>query len=175
MHATDVLAYSGDADLWCEDCARARFGGTDPDNHDHEGNEVGAVFASDEWDTPYHCAGCGAFLELPLSGYGRAYVLEAVIEALASGRESVAVSEWAPFYDVPADLEPDAWADRFDIIRGAYWACADYHNGQASRGYRHLSKLGRHYRPGPLEKSSTLEGDSLAAYVRVAVSLLKSR
>jgi len=52
---------------------------------------------------------------------------------------------------------------------------ADYHSGQWSAGYRHLSKLGRHYRPGPLESTASLEGEALAAYVRVAVRLLKER
>jgi len=78
-------------------------------------------------------------------------------------------------YGFPDSLEPDSYLGRFELIQGAYWAYADYHSGQWSAGYRHLSKLGRHYRPGPLESTASLEGEALAAYVRVAVRLLKER
>ncbi len=161
--------FTADADTWCEDCLTSRYGSTE--GADAEGNGIGAVFG-EESDTPQYCAGCGAFLENPLTPDGVAYVVEAVVEALAHGRaDSVALTDWAPYYGLPSTLEPDRYADRVDIVRGAYWACADYHGGQASRGYRHLCKLGRHYRPGPLESSRTLEGDALAAYVRVAAAL----
>lgn len=99
------------------------------------------------------------------------YVLERVILDLAAGKKGVATEEWAPFYDIPTELEPDSLADRFDIVAGAYQACADWHGGQWSRGYRHLCKLGRQFRPSPL--GVRLEGDTLAAYVRVAVSLVR--
>src|SRR5438045_4041829 len=53
---------------------------------------------------------------------------------------------------------------RFAVVEGAYWYCADYHEGQASRLYRHLSKLGRYYKPGPSVSSSRLEDDSREVY-----------
>ena len=170
MSLTEPTYYTADADTWCEDCVTRRYGASEG-VCDSEGNEIGAAFG-DESDSPVHCAGCGAFMENALTPEGYAYILESVIEALGHGRQSVAVTEWAPYYGLPDSLDPDPYADRFDVVRGAYWACADYHAGQWSRGYRHLSKLSRHYRPGPLESSARLEGDALAAYVRVAVSML---
>jgi hypothetical protein len=173
--ATNVVAWAADAALYCDDCARKRYGDIDGGAPDGEGNEVHPVFSSeDEADCPQHCDDCGAFLENALTGDGWAYVLEAVIEDLAAGRlGSVALTEWAPYYGFPDTLEPGRYLDRAETVQGSYWACADYHGGQSSAGYRHLSKLGRYYLPGRLEKTASLEGDALAAYVRVAVHLLK--
>jgi len=174
MKSYDVLGYTADADCYCEACATLKYGGTDADTLDSEGNGLGAIFADSEWDTPAHCCACGAFLSVCLTGDGWNYTLEAIVNDLADGRtDSPALTEWAPEYGFPSDLEPDSLADRFDIVRGAYWACADWHGGQSSRGYRHLCKLGRHYRPGAAERTSSLTGDALAAYVRVAVGLIR--
>lgn len=55
---------------------------------------------SEESDTPQHCGGCGTFLGNDLTTYGNDYVREAVNEDLESGcTDSVAISEWMPFYD----------------------------------------------------------------------------
>jgi hypothetical protein len=43
-----VIAYTYEADHHCKDCAVARFG-DHPIWVDSEGNEVGAVFDTDEW------------------------------------------------------------------------------------------------------------------------------
>ena len=60
-HATDVIAYTYDADYHCIGCTEAQHpGSTDwrrdgfnpADYTDSEGNEVHAVFASDEWWEP---------------------------------------------------------------------------------------------------------------------------
>ena len=68
MHSYDVLGYTADADTYCEDCARKRYGGTDENALDSEGNELGAIFADSEWDRPVHCADCHAHLEATLTG-----------------------------------------------------------------------------------------------------------
>lgn len=169
----EPIYYAADADTWCEDCTIKRYGSTE--GRDHEGNDIGAAFPDSSSDTPCHCAGCGVFLENPLTSEGESYVLQAIIEDLAAGRASAAVTEWAPFYELPDSLELDPYADRFEIVEGAYWACADFHAGQASRGYRHLSKLGRHYRPGAAHRGwASLNSNARAAYVRVAVSLIRN-
>jgi len=68
----DPIAYTYEADHHCEDCAAARFG---RDEHgditgtDSEGNEVGAVFETDEWynvgagTQTLVCGDCGAELD----------------------------------------------------------------------------------------------------------------
>jgi len=54
-----------------------------------------------EADSPQHCDSCNKFLENPLTGDGQRYVEDAVKEDLRAGRRnSVAVKEWAPFYDI---------------------------------------------------------------------------
>lgn len=57
--------------------------------------------SSGEADCPQHCGECGVFLENPLTTDGYEYVKEAVLNDLkASNLESIAVTEWGPFYDI---------------------------------------------------------------------------
>lgn len=61
VKAWDIVAYTADADMWCTDCASARYGDgvTVPDTAtDGEGNSVHPVFASDEIESGRGCAGC---------------------------------------------------------------------------------------------------------------------
>lgn len=44
----------------------------------------------------------------------------------------------------------DADYDRMDILDAHYWFCADYHDGQWSRLYERLCRIGRVYQPSPL-------------------------
>lgn len=61
-HATDVIGYAADADVWCVDCAEKRYGRL-MGRTDDEGNDVHPIFASDDADGPQVCAGCGEELE----------------------------------------------------------------------------------------------------------------
>jgi hypothetical protein len=74
MNATDVLAYTYEADYHCKECAKVRFGedahGFVPeDAQDSEGNSVGAVFGDSEWWNPgegnqtLSCSDCGRELD----------------------------------------------------------------------------------------------------------------
>ena len=102
----NVYIYS--AALLCEPCGleRQRVLDTDCDNadtgdsddypqgpHTHGGGEA---------DCPQHCDSCNVFLENPLTSDGYEYVANAIVEALRSPRtptaESIAITEWAPFY-----------------------------------------------------------------------------
>lgn len=51
------IAYVFEADTHCPDCTEARF--PDCTGEDNEGNEVGAVWSWDEFDTPLVCGSCG--------------------------------------------------------------------------------------------------------------------
>lgn len=58
------LAYTGDADIYCPDCAAERYGDkvlTTAVVLDHEGNEVSVAYSWDlrDWDYPPACGDCG--------------------------------------------------------------------------------------------------------------------
>jgi len=54
MKAWDILGWTADAAVYCDDCAEKRYGpaydddGEELDRTNHEGNEVHPIFASDE-------------------------------------------------------------------------------------------------------------------------------
>ena len=82
--STRPIAYTYEADYHCEACAIKRFGWVDgevtPGAEDNEGNEVGAVFAWDDWqqeDGLRHwdtlaCGDCGAELDTYCAYWGDA-------------------------------------------------------------------------------------------------------
>lgn len=79
--------YIKDGAMYCEDCAPK---GADGPHADGGG----------EGDCPNHCDDCGVFLENPLTIYGQGYTTDMIKDARAKGRtESVALTEWLPFYD----------------------------------------------------------------------------
>ena len=66
-HAT-VIGWAYEADLHCEDCARARFGATldAPDTEDRDGNPVHPMFSTDEAPAEgEYCGDCGAEISKP--------------------------------------------------------------------------------------------------------------
>lgn len=130
-------AYVYRAALWCEDCGEGikrdlASGGKAPDHPDDESSydlddypEGPYPDGGGEADMPQHCDGCGTFLENPLTGEGVQYVREAIREALVhqarSARpvESVALTEWAPYYDIdlPREWSSMSMQERVDYIR----------------------------------------------------------
>lgn len=62
--ATTVVGFKWEADIYCYNCTRERFG--EPADQvspwvgvlDNEGNEVGAIFGNHEFDYEPHCRGC---------------------------------------------------------------------------------------------------------------------
>ncbi len=62
MKAYDVVGYSYEADLHCEDCTYDRFGGDiyneESPPEDSEGNEISPIFAQDVEDGDC-CGDCG--------------------------------------------------------------------------------------------------------------------
>lgn len=61
-----VIAYAYQADIHCPACAAAAgMDGTDPIPTDAEGNEVGAVFSTDEHADGLYCGDCGECIEEP--------------------------------------------------------------------------------------------------------------
>lgn len=170
--------YMYNADLYCDDCGAKLVedcdarGDEDTGDSDDYPQEVSHL--SDEADSPTHCGTCGTFLENDLTDEGRDYVLEVCVEAYRAGNlESVALTIWLPYY-FDADVNAGA-SDAFDRARGAYWAAADYHGGQASRGYALLSRLSLSYRPGACECSRRLRDGAAASYVRTAAAILKAQ
>jgi hypothetical protein len=53
--------------------------------------------------------------------------------------------------------------DRFDVCRAHYWALSVCHEGQGSKKYARLCRLGRVFRPSPLDSESRLEGEDSEA------------
>ena len=42
--------------------------------------------------------------------------------------------------------------DRFDIVEGYYWWLNDHHEGQWSKGYENLCRVGRYFKPSTLSE-----------------------
>lgn len=72
-HATDVIAYTYDAEIYCPDCAEDA-GMTKEGAKDSEGNEPGVIFESTENDYPLSCRCCKTFIggTLDTAGYREA-------------------------------------------------------------------------------------------------------
>ena len=109
-------AYIFQADIYCADCAEsimaqiAAAGGKPADTSDE------STFDSDVWpkgpytdgggesDTPQHCAGCGTFLENPLTSDGYEYVRESIAEYVSGegpGGDYTVLNQWIEFYEIP--------------------------------------------------------------------------
>lgn len=99
------------ADVWCDDCARhicakiadANEAPANPDDErSFDSDDYPKLYdeENEESDSPQHCAGCGVFMENPLTSEGADYVKETVIEDIENGcTDSVACTEWFPHYD----------------------------------------------------------------------------
>ena len=94
-------AYIYCVDLFCAECAeeiQSNLGGSYNDDGESDSYPQGPYQdGGGESDTPQHCGSCGLFLENPLTTDGLNYVLDSLE---ASDSESVAWTEWAPFYEV---------------------------------------------------------------------------
>ena len=114
----DVFMYQ--AALWCEDCGNAIRARLDTEGSAPEDSDDECSWDSDDYpkgpytdgggeaDCPQHCDGCGAFLENDLTDDGRDYVLDLCLADRERGRlDSVALTQWAPFYDVPLPDEDE--------------------------------------------------------------------
>ena len=94
------------ADIWCEECAQRIMAelpkpkGYDPDyesSWDSDDFPKGPFSnGGGESDSPQHCAGCGLFLENPLTDDGRAYLKA----ALDNPGNSAVLAQWSDFYSV---------------------------------------------------------------------------
>ena len=91
-------AYIYQADIYCADCGeglKSDLSTTPEDRRDDSETYPQGPYADGggEADSPQHCADCGAFLENPLTGDGRRYVLDAILDGTGT-----CVAEWAEFY-----------------------------------------------------------------------------
>lgn len=90
-------AYIYNAALYCRDCVdkvRRDLDGIQADTGDSDDYPQGPYAdGGGESDTPEHCDGCGEFMMNPLTGEGRAYVLELV-------RAGEAPEEWRAYYTI---------------------------------------------------------------------------
>jgi len=92
------------ADVYCDECADSIK--PDGKGYDSDSYPYYCDIENQECDTPQHCASCHEFLGNPLTSYGEDYVVEAVNDDLRAGRmDSVAITEWMPYYDL-SYLEP---------------------------------------------------------------------
>lgn len=111
-HATDVIGFKADADVYCSECTLGRYGARKLDN---EGNEIHPIFRSESAaDAPQHCGHCGTFLENDLTADGVKYVTEKLVEGYvatmggyprlpSASRDTL--DAWAEFYEIDARAE----------------------------------------------------------------------
>jgi hypothetical protein len=62
MKAWTILGYSGDADIYCVDCAMQKWEISEDEDVDSEGNEIHPIFASDDHIEEMICSACGCSL-----------------------------------------------------------------------------------------------------------------
>ena len=108
------MCYAYNADIYCDDCGDEIRAELDAAGHEDEGDTDGYPqwFGDSEADCPQHCGGCHVFLENSLTSDGYDYAKEAVADAIRRGDDdSVALTEWAPFYDIDTDAGSDDWDD----------------------------------------------------------------
>lgn len=105
------MGYAYNADIYCDDCANEIMRELDADGFEDTGDTdeyPQSDCGNDESDCPQHCAGCSEFMENSLTSDGYDYVREAVRENIESGcDDSIAVTVWAPFYDIDIDNDCD--------------------------------------------------------------------
>jgi hypothetical protein len=105
-----MLVYVYQAALYCEPCgeairsdlrkAGARFDESDEGSFDSDEYPKGPTDEG-ESDSPSHCTACGKFLETELTPEGDRYVRESIAEDQAAKKfDSVALTEWSPFYGI---------------------------------------------------------------------------
>jgi len=107
--------YAYQADLYCDDCGETIRADRAPvvAFSDRGDSDSYPQWASDdsESDCPQYCAGCGLFLENPLTDAGIGYVIEAVQEFIssrnpdnayaASRGDASVIKQWVEHYDIP--------------------------------------------------------------------------
>ena len=105
------MPHAYDAALFCDECAadiiddcKARGIEDSGDSNDYPQWDS----SSGESDCPEHCYECHEFLENPLTSDGHEYLRAAIANDIATGRsDSVAVTIWAPYYDIDTDSNPE--------------------------------------------------------------------
>jgi|SRR5208282_5912783 len=106
MNGGNMEQYIYRADVWCHNCAEkiklSQAASTNrPPNPEDETSYDSDVwpkgpYEDQESDSPEHCAGCGLFLENPLTQAGYRYVQEKLNEYGAKLPD--VAQEWADFY-----------------------------------------------------------------------------
>lgn len=133
--------YVYQADLWCETCARSIMGdreeSADSDYHPQWVDETTLSF-----DSPRHCAGCGDFLDVPLSSAGVGYVSNALEDYMERGHgDPYYLDLWAAHlveHDL-GDSRTDAVVSRYMSRRnGDSSSRDDYHSWSLSRVIREI-------------------------------------
>jgi hypothetical protein len=84
-------AYIFQAELWCEACAKQAKIGNEPSGDPDQYPQGPYPQGGGEADSPQHCAGCGKFLENPLTTEGDYFVGSLL-------RDDECPPEWADFY-----------------------------------------------------------------------------
>jgi hypothetical protein len=109
--------YAYQAEPWCDECARkikaqlrleAKACGRPSEDIDTGDTDDYPQWGSDdeETDCPEHCAGCGVFLENPLTDNGQRYVGERLADALVAKYNDASVGLcieewWDKYHELP--------------------------------------------------------------------------
>ena len=93
---TRATGFTYEADLHCYDCTESRFGAPQDavSPWEEEGNEIGAVFATTEFDYAPTCSDCGAPIEASLTEEGR------LREACQADADSASIEEMEAASDI---------------------------------------------------------------------------
>lgn len=74
------------------------------------------IFADSETDSPYHCAVCGDLIPESLTEDGRAYVGDAIRDAIRVGKRSPTVTAWRACWGSILDDPETALLETFDAL-----------------------------------------------------------
>ena len=120
-------AYIYQADMWCAGCGErirreiTEQGGAPANPEDEAAYDSGDFpkgpydDGGGESDAPSNCAGCGVFLENPLTAEGYEYLRGMLLEGVESGGVwSGPLEEWAGFYGASIEV-------RLECDRGGSW------------------------------------------------------
>jgi len=133
--------YAYHAALHCPSCAQKHADtlGIDLDDSDTcEAHEIGAVFGTNESDSPDHCAECGAYIEQSYTLDGVAYIVSVLREECHEGSRTNHASDWADSirYRGLRGIQR-GWIEKHDTLPWkSVWRCGDvviqlYESGDA--------------------------------------------
>lgn len=127
------MGYIYQADMYCDECGNAireSLKDSAPEDvldhysYDSDDYPKEADVEHEESDTPSYCAKCGKFFHNPLTSAGYRYVQEKLTEtgmkSIYQGNVSIALKDWATWYDFTYWTAEDCQDDGRHTVPGWY-------------------------------------------------------